>query len=263
MLFHGSSFDVHPEYAALFKAQGVAGVEDALRVWCPGEADPGKRTRVVELRIPRAGGSAHLFFKTYDYLGLWRLRTLFVPARVRREYQNLIGLATLGMKVPRAVACGQTRVLGFIRCSFLVTEAVENSIDLRELADGKAPPFPAPGRKDRRALITTFARQLRRCHDEGWFLYTAFFKNLLLSHGAGGYALYVIDVPFARIWRSRFWPARAMRRDLACLQQGALRLLSHTERLRFYRAYSSVERLGRDDRAFLRGVDRYQKTHYP
>ncbi len=263
MLFHGEEIVVQPEYAALFRAQGVATVDDAFRVWCPGPPDPGRRSRVVELRIPRPGGSAHLFFKSYDYEGAWRLRTVFIPARVKREFRNLLGLAKHGMPVSRPVAYGQTRALGFVRRSFLVTEAVENAIDLRELADGKPAPFPLPDRRDRRSLITTFARQLRRCHDDEWFVYTAFFKNVLLARGAGGYALTLIDVPFARIWRTRLVPGQGAVRDLACLQQGARKLLTRAERMRFYRAYAGVERLAAADKSLLRSVDAYQRRNYP
>ncbi|MBI2933297.1 MAG: hypothetical protein HYY16_16760 [Planctomycetes bacterium] len=257
MLFHGSEFVVQPEYAALFQTSGVQDVEDAFRVWCPDP--PGhRRSRVVEIHAPR-----HFFFKAYDYRGLWRLRTLFIPARVKREFRNLIGLSALGLRVPRPIAYGQTRRFGFILRSFLMTEAVAGAIDLREVADGKPAPFPLPRPAERRSLIATFARQLRRCHDAGWFLHTAFFKNLLLTRGADGYALHVIDVPFARIWRNRLLPGQARVRDLGCLLQGARQILTGAERLRFYRMYAAVERLTQADKTFLRRVERYQRRHYP
>ncbi|HKS15948.1 MAG TPA: lipopolysaccharide kinase InaA family protein, partial [Planctomycetota bacterium] len=131
MPFHGSRLVVHPEYGPTFKAQGIATAGQATSTWAK---DASGRSHVAEVRIPHAGTTAHLFIKTYHYPGVWRLRTLFVPARVRREYENLLGLAKLGLRVPRAVAYGETRVFGFLADSFLATEAIENAIDLRELA---------------------------------------------------------------------------------------------------------------------------------
>jgi hypothetical protein len=252
--FHGSRLVVHPEYEPTFKAQGVATPAGAAAKWAPGD---GNRSRVADVRIPHAGSTAHLFIKTYHYPGLWRLRTLFIPARVRREYENLLGLHKLGLRVPLPVAYGETRRFGFLTDSFLATEAVENAVDLRDLASGARPPFPLPGRKERRELISTFARALRRCHDAGWFLHTAFFKNLLLSRGASGYELWVIDVPFAHIWRNRLMPGPATVRDFATLAKGAVKLLSRSERMRFCKAY------GRTDRSFLEAVDSYRRRHYP
>jgi hypothetical protein len=253
--FHGSRLVVQSEYEKTFRAQGIARVADVAAKWAPGD---GGRSRVAEVRLPHAGSTAHLFVKTYHYPGAWRLRTFLVPARVRREYHNLLGLHQLGMKVPPPVAYGESRSFGFLMDSFLVTEAVENAVDLRELAvDSSKAPFPLPGPKERRALISTFARALRRCHDAGWFLHTAFFKNLLLSRGAGGYELWMIDVPFAHIWRNRLMPERARVRDFACLLKGAVKLLTRTDRIRFCRAY------GHMDRTFLQSVDSYRLRHYP
>ena len=186
------------------------------------------------------------------------MRTIFIPARVRREYENLLGLHKLGLKVPLPVAYGESRRFGFLTDSFLATEAIENAVDLRELAvDPSKAPFPLPGRKEGRELIATFARALRRCHDAGWFLHTAFFKNLLLSRGASGYELWVIDVPFAHIWRNRLMPDRAKVRDFACLAKGAVKLLTRTERMRFCKAY------GETGKEFLRAVESYRRRHYP
>lgn len=255
MPFHGSRLVVHPEYEPTFKAQGIATAADAAAKWAK---DAGERSHVAEVRVPHAGSTSHLFIKTYHYPGLWRLRTFCVPARVRREYENLLGLAKLGLRVPRAVAYGETRIFGFLADSFLATEAIENAIDLRELAAGTSTaPFPLPGRKERRELITGFARALRRCHDAEWFLHTAFFKNLLLSRGAAGYELWVIDVPFAHIWRNRLMPDRAKVRDFACLAKGAVKLLTRTERMRFCRSY------GDTGREFLKHVEAYRRKNYP
>jgi hypothetical protein len=116
--FHGSRLVVQPEYEPTFRAQGIASPADAAAKWAPGD---GERSRVADIRIPHAGTTAHLFIKTYHYPGLDRLRTLFIPARVRREYENLVGLSKLGLRVPRAVAYGETRVFGFLADSFVAT----------------------------------------------------------------------------------------------------------------------------------------------
>jgi hypothetical protein len=252
---HGSRLVVQPEYQPTFKAQGIATAADAEAKWGRGASG---RSRVSEVRVPHAGATAHLFIKTYHYPGLWRIRTFFIPARVRREYENLLGLSKLGMRVPRPVAYGESRWFGFLTRSFLATEAIENAIDLRELAAGTSKaPFPLPGRRERRELISAFAHALRRCHDAEWFLHTAFFKNLLLSRGPSGYVLWVIDVPFARIWRNRLMPGQAKVRDFACLAKGAVKLLTRAERMRFCRAY------GETSKNFLKQVEIYRKRNYP
>ena len=141
--------------------------------------------------------------------------------------------------------------------SFVMTRAIENAIDLRALIDrpGSAP-FPMPGPAERRALIETFARTLRRAHEEKFFIHTLRAKNLLLRREGDRYRLSVIDVPFAGIWRWRLFPRGGRVRDLAVLMKGARALLSRAERMRFARAYGA-------DRALLRSAQAYQEHHYP
>jgi len=255
VLFHGRQLFIHPEFESFFKAHSLATPEDVIRTWVKEPPDPARRSRVVELRLPHAGVTAHLFLKTYDYAWPDRFRTLFVPARVKREFRNLQGLSKLGMSVPQPIAYGQTRSMGFVTCSFVLTKAIENAIDLRELADRKPAPFPLPSRRERRALITTFARRLRRCHDDGWFIHTAFFKNLLLTKGYSGYEIHLIDVPFARIWRNRLRPEAGRLRDFACLAKGAAGFLTPGEQMAFYLAYrANSEKLEPSEKEFLRRV---------
>jgi hypothetical protein len=252
MLVHGAEMTVSPGAERLF--EGLRRPADVIAKWGAEIPPASRRSAVKELKL--AGG--RFFLKIYAYSGLWRLRTLFIQARARREYRNLRALAALGFDVPEAVAYGQERCLGFLSESFLLTRAIEGAVELRVLIDrpGEAP-FPMPGPAERRGLIEAFARTLRGAHEKGFFLHTLRAKNLLLSKEAGGrYRLHVIDVPFAGIWRWRLFPGAGRVRDLALLMKGARQLLSRTERMRFARAYGAA-------RPLLARAQTYQDRHYP
>lgn len=253
-MLHGSRLTVHPDFEKLFHLEGIRTFDEVVQRWVP---DPPASDRLSVVAEAHLAGR-HFFVKRYRYAGGARFRTMFIPSRVRREYRNLLGLAKLGLRVPRPVAWGARRSLGFLTDSVLVTEAVAGAVDLRDLSAGTAKPaFTLPGPRERRELITSFARSLRRCHDAGWFLHTAFFKNLLLTRGAAGYVVWVIDVPFAHIWRNRLFPTAGRVRDFACLAKGAVKLLTRAERMRFARAYGDA------DKGFLNAVEEYRRRNYP
>ena len=251
MLIHGVELVVHPDHRALF--DGLSSPRDVIAKWGATIPPADQRSAVADLRLPEG----RFFLKVYAYSGIWRLRTLFIVSRAGREYRNLLRLAELGFRVPRPVACGQARTLGFVSDSFVMTRAIEDAVPLWTFINrpGTAP-FPLPGRADRLRLIDEFARQLRRAHEERFFLHTLRSKNLLLSCTAGAYALHVIDVPFAGIWRWRVMPRAGRVRDLALLMKWARQLLSRTERMRFAKAYGAV-------RPLLRSAQAYQERHYP
>ncbi len=251
MLIHGAERVVSPGAERLF--EGLRRPKDVIERWGAEIPPADRRSAVKELVLPEG----RFFLKIYAYSGLWRLRTIFIQARARREYRNLKALAELGFDVPEAVAYGQERCLGFLSDSFLLTRAIERAVELRALIDrpGEAP-FPLPGPAERRRLIEDFARILKGAHEKRFFLHTLRSKNLLLSHDGKRHRLHVIDVPFAGIWRWRLFPQAGRVRDLALLMKGARTLLSRTERLRFARIYGA-------DRELLRRAQAYQERHYP
>lgn len=250
MLIQGEELVIHPDHRALFA--GLARIDDIFEEWL--SLPPGPipdRSWVEEVELP----SGRFFLKVYAYRGLWRLRTVFIQSRARREYRNLLRMAELGFRVPQPVAYAQRRMLGFVSRSFVMTRAVDNAVDLRSLIDrgdrASLPPSP-----ERRRLIEEFARTLRRAHDEKFFVHTLRAKNLLLSRDGDRWSLHVIDVPFAGIGRYRLFPEWGRVRDLAVLMKWARQLLSRTERMRFARTYGA-------GRELLRRAQSYQERHYP
>ena len=251
MLIHGVELVVHPDHRALF--DGLGSPRDVIAKWGAAIPPADQRSAVADLKLPEG----HFFLKVYSYSGAWRLRTIFVASRAGREYRNLLRMADLGFRVPRPVACGQARTLGFVRDSFVMTRAIEDAASIRTLIrKPQEAPFPMPGRAERLRLIGEFAALLRRAHEERFFIHTLRSKNVLVTCAGGAYAVHVIDVPFAGILRWKLMPRAGRVRDLATLMKWARVLLSRTERMRFARAYGA-------DRALLRSAQAYQEKYYP
>jgi hypothetical protein len=251
MLIHGVELVVHPDHRALFT--GLSSPRDVLSKWSAAIPPARQRSAVTELRLPEG----HFFLKVYAYSGIWRLRTFGVASRAGREYRNLLGLTALGFRAPQPVACGQARTLGFVGDSFVMTRAIENAVPVHTFVNRpQEAPFPMPGRAERLRLIAEFAALIRRAHEQRFFIHTLRSKNVLITCTDGVYALHVIDVPFAGIWRWRLLPRAGAVRDLASLMKWSRVLLFRTERMRFARAYGA-------DRSLLRAAQAYQEKHYP
>ena len=251
MLIHGVELVVHPDHRGMF--DGLRSPADVVAKWGGKVPSSEDRSAVADLALPEG----HFFLKVYAYSGLWRLRTLLIASRALREYRNLLRLGELGFNVPKPVAAGQARTLGFVSDSFVMTRALENAVPMwTYVYEAAKAPFPLPDRAERRRLIEDFARTLRRAHEEKYFIHTLKSKNVLLTREGGKYALNVIDVPFAGILRWRLLPRMGRVRDLASLMKWARALLTRTERMRFARLYGAHH-------ALLRDAQAYQERHYP
>lgn len=251
MLIQGVELVVHPEHAELFR--GLASPEGVLGRWGASLPPANRRSAVLELKLPEG----HFFLKVYAYSGPWRVRTFGVASRAGREYRNLLKLAELGFHVPRPAAWGQSRTLGFLSDSFVMTEAIEHPVSIwTYVYEKEKAAFPLPPRADRLRLIDEFARCLRKAHDAKFFIHTLRSKNVLLTRDGDRYRVNVIDVPFAGIWRWRLLPRQGQVRDLASLMKWARQLLPRTDRMRFARRYGA-------DHGLLRAAQSYQERYYP
>lgn len=218
---------------------------------------PGQNTRLAKLVVETGEGPRRYAVKRYAWPILAAVRTFGHATRARSEFQALEALEPLVPSPIRAAAWGEKRALGFALRSVLVTELLEDAIDLKAwrlaFARGERP------RAERERLVAALpelARLMRRLHDAGFFAANAFQKNVLWRpHAPASEAFSLVDLPFAR--RSRR-PLAARRRlyDLACLDKDASMVLSSSERLRFFLAYEGRPSLEPGDRARLRRVSR-------
>jgi tRNA A-37 threonylcarbamoyl transferase component Bud32 len=198
-----------------------------------------------------------IFLKRFDRPPILRQIRNWISHHRRRSFaaaerEAIERLAAAGINVPRVVACGEQWGLLLERRSFLMTEEIRNAQSLER----RLPPCfdgePAPERlRARRDFIRRLAEFIGRFHETGHR-----HRDLYLSHifcsDSGEFCL----IDLARASRPLL-QRRFQIKDLAQLHYSApARLISRTDRLRFYRAYAGRRRLSPPDKAFLRAVMR-------
>jgi heptose I phosphotransferase len=196
------------------------------------KAMPGRKTQ----RFVRGGKS--YFIKTHYGVGwkeiaknLFRLRLPVLGAR--NEYRAIERLHALGVPTMRATGFGARGINPARRRSFLITEALDDTITLEDLCrEWKAKP-PGPGFK--RRLIERVAATARRLHENGVNHRDFYLCHLRLQLRQPG-ELYVMDLHRAQL-RSRT-PRRWKIKDLAALHFSSMDAgLTTRDLYRFIKAY--------------------------
>ncbi len=238
---HGTFVDADPAFRDRLDAAGLGGFPDLDRFVPPaGGREDRSVTRVPETDAPG------FFLKRYRYGG-WRiLRTFLYRAKAGREAENLRRLHAAGVPAVRPAAWGVRRRLGFLPDSFLLTEAIPDTVNARTLVTGylagrSAPVPPAAFR----AVLDRIVDGLATLHAQGIYLHTAFEKNLLVWMRGEAAAYAWVDLPFGGDVGPGRLPARRRERDLACLNKGLDLLLTRSDRLRLLRRYLGTA-AGRD-----------------
>ncbi|WP_034925314.1 lipopolysaccharide kinase InaA family protein, partial [Candidatus Accumulibacter vicinus] len=170
-------------------------------------------------------------------------RWLGLP-RVRAEWRNLQAFRDWGIPTATLVAYGLERRFGGFTRGAVVTDEIPATCDLAQLARAN------DSRLHDRRWVAHVARQIadmaRTLHDHGFAHNDLKWRNLLIDGGPLPTA-YLIDCPSGAFYRGAVLQYR-IAKDLACLDKPARRLLSRTQRLRFYLDYAGHARVTDDDR---------------
>jgi tRNA A-37 threonylcarbamoyl transferase component Bud32 len=217
---------------------------------------PGRQSFSVVL----AGGSS-LVIKRYrgEERSEWWHRLLHgLPRRsqARREGENLIALAELGLPVPQALFWVEERSAtarpwrGRREAggrSALAMELVLHREDLRER-------LARTGVEDHRARARELAQLVARLHRAGWFHRDLYLQHVAVVEREGAPSLVLLDTARAR--RARAPRRRWLVKDLAALLHSTPDNVSGASRLRWFADYASAAgiRSRREKRAWLRAV---------
>lgn len=191
------------------------------------------------IRIERDG--VRYYVKRYWGAGKGLRRYLGRP-RVKAEWQNLKLFAKWGVPTATIVAYGLERSAGAFVRGALVTRELANTLDLAEIAN----------RQDERlangAWVLRVSQQLARgtrtLHEHHFTHNDLKWRNLLVNENA---ELFFIDCPTGSFWWGPLLRYRIVK-DLACLDKVAKRVLSRTQRLRFYLQYRGCRRMSDGDK---------------
>ena len=181
------------------------------------------------------------------------LRRWLGPPRVRAEWRNLQAFRDWGIPTATLVAYGlERRFGGFIRGA-VVTDEIPATCDLAQLARAN------DSRLGDRRWVAHVARQIagiaRTLHGHGFAHNDLKWRNLLVDGGPSP-RVYLIDCPSGTFYRGAVLQYRIVK-DLAWLDKPARRLLSRTQRLRFYLDYAGHERVTDDDRKRISKIVRF------
>lgn len=192
-------------------------------------------------------GGVRYYVKRYWGAGKGLRRYLGRP-RVKAEWQNLKLFAKWGIPTAPIVAYGLERQVGAFVRGALITRELEGTLDLAEIANRQDARLSDP----RWVLQVSqqLAKGTRALHDHHFTHNDLKWRNLLVNERG---ELFFIDCPTGTFWWGPLLRYRIIK-DLACLDKVAHKVLSRSQRLRFYLQYRGRQRLNASDKKRIRQV---------
>ena len=179
------------------------------------------------------------------------LRRYLGRPRVKAEWQNLKIFAKWGIPTAPIVAYGLERRAGAFVRGALITRELERTRDLALMAN------QGDARLRDAVWVEGVSRQLasatRVLHDHHFAHNDLKWRNLLVNDSG---ELFLIDCPTGSFWWGALLRYRIVK-DLACLDKVASKVLSRSQRLRFYLQYRGRERLSVGDKRRVRKIVKF------
>lgn len=165
-------------------------------------------------------------------------------SKARREWENLLRFKVWGLSVANVVAYGEEGV-GWSRKGALITAEVQGSADLAALAAADSPLLRSAdwvaAVSDQVAHASAVMHQYQFAHND-WKL-----RNILVSGPEHSPLIHMIDCPAGAFWWGPFFEYRRIK-DIACLDKIGKKVLSRSQRLRFYFQYVGAKHLTKKDK---------------
>lgn len=198
--------------------------------------------------IERAG--VRYYVKRYWGAGKGLRRYIGRP-RVKAEWQNLKHFAKWGIPTAPIVAYGLERKAGAFVRGALITRELERTRDLALMAKRGDERLHDADWVD--GISRQLAKATRALHDHHFAHNDLKWRNLLVNEQA---ELFLIDCPTGSFWWGPFLRYRVIK-DLACLDKVASKVLTRSQRLRFFLQYRGRERLSSGDKRRVRQIVKF------
>jgi hypothetical protein len=171
--------------------------------------------------------------KRYIERRIFLLQTLARASRAQREARALSTLADLIDNPVRPAAFAERRALGLVPRSYIVTNELVGSVDLRRV---RRSPDPQERASLRAVVLERLPSRVADVHRAGFYARTLNAKNVLYQHETGAFAF--IDLPRGRLHPAFDTSHRLY--DLACLYREFRHALTREEWRTFLARYQQA-----------------------
>ncbi len=239
-----SGWTLNPEYATGVSGQLFADLDRVFAL----EGEQITQDDISSVHKVWVGGR---FYYVKRYTGAGKnLRRYIGRPRIQAEWENLLNFHAWGIPSVTVVGFGMERRHGAFHRGALVTQDLANTSDLAHIAKS------ADSRFRDRVWVNHVSRQVahatRMMHDQNFAHNDLKWRNILVDQKPYP-DVFMIDCPSGSFWWGPVLEYRVIK-DLACLDKLGSRVLTRSQRLRFYHDYSERKQLNANDKKRIRSV---------
>lgn len=238
-----------PEFADCFRKIGLESIDDVFKFAGGQNLIKGNLASFRQrIKFETENPKTTLFLKRYQNIPVLKQIDNWFSRRRRISTMDCDRipaeiLSRLGINVPKTVAFGVQWQGVFEKRSFIITEEVPNAESLEKK-------LPAPFFKNRKKFIENLAAFVSKFHKTG-FRHRDLYLCHIFCDDAGKFTL----IDLNRVFKPMIFGGKFLVKDLAQLYYSSPgSVITRSDRLRFYLAYTGKTKLSICDRILIRKI---------
>ena len=201
------------------------------------------------------GDGRSFYFKRYTYPKPKQSRYWMRASKAQVEVFGYAQLKKIGIPTLKTIAFGEKRSFGRLVAAYIITEGINNSMDLQQFA--KDIWFDLPKQKRSQVYLeirSLIFDQLQKAHQAKFFHQDLHWRNILVTKENDKYKTTWIDCPRAAYRKLPMNAKHGQMVDLSCLARRSLDYLSRSERNRALSEFLMLNNKGWTDKALFKEI---------
>lgn len=213
------------------------------------------KTNITCLPISN-GGVKSIYIKEYKYKHSTFSKELlyyFFGSPARKAWFAAHGLMSLGFQTPQTIALLEGMNFCRVKRSFIIMEDLFTcSLLNRYMTEKFRNLYDRIVSRRRRMFISCLAASFKRLQDFNIYHGDLKAENILVMELQDGWDFYYLDLD--RVFFTKRTPLKRRIKNLSQLNASMPNCITFTDRLRFYRAYTGIKSLTKEDKQILQEV---------
>lgn len=193
--------------------------------------------------------------KEYRYLSLLRkFLYFFRNSPARKAWFAAHGLLALNFRTPKPIALCEEKRFGILRKSFVIMEDISavclpcNKYTSKKFSN----PYCKIISKQKKGFISCLAQSFKHLHDSGVYHGDLKANNIMVMESHDMWDFFYLDLD--RVCFNKRITLRKKIKNLSQLNASLPNSITFTDRLRFYKAYTSKKRLDDENKRIVRAI---------
>ena len=220
------------------------------------------KTGITQIRVVNENTES-VCIKEYRYPSfLEKIIYSFFRSSARKAWFAAHGILALNFLTPQPIALIEEKRFRMLKKSFFIMEDISDFLPCYKYVSEKFSCYDKVTVGKKQMFVSRLAASLRQFHESGVYHSDLKGSNIMITELPDTWNIFYIDLD--RVYFNKRITLKKKIKNLTQLNASMPNCITYTDRLRFYRTYTGIKKLGDKDKQIVRSIIQFsiQRNHF-